>query len=164
MDLSSNSFMGIPIAEFFHSLKKLQYLNLANSDLGGKIPSILGNISSLLNLGLSRNEFNGTLPFNLENLSKLSTLDVSSNHLTGSLPTIIGQLSELSVLDVSFNHLYGIVSESHFSKLTKLETLLLSSSSLILKVGSNWIPPFQVQVLEMMPCRTSISSMASNSK
>ncbi|KAG8650379.1 hypothetical protein MANES_07G034400v8 [Manihot esculenta] len=152
LDLSSNSFMGIPIAEFFHSLKKLQYLNLENSDLGGKIPSILGNISSLLNLGLSRNELNGTLPFNLENLSKLSTLDVSSNHLTGSLPSIIGQLSELSVLDVSFNHLYGIVSESHFSKLTKLETLRFSSSSLILKVGSNWIPPFQVQVLEMSSC------------
>ena len=45
------------------------------------------------------------------------------NELNESLPVSFGQLFELVELDVSGNHLTGILSEQHFSDLSKLKIL-----------------------------------------
>ena len=79
-------------------------------------------------------------------------MGLEGNELNGTLPDSLGQLSELSIFDVSFNHLTGIVTESHFSKLTKLKILHLSSNSFTLNVSSTWVPPFQIRNLDMGSC------------
>eukprot|EP00261_Vitis_vinifera_P036281 XP_019077524.1 PREDICTED: leucine-rich repeat receptor protein kinase EMS1-like [Vitis vinifera] len=75
------------------------------------------------------------------------------NELNGSLPVSFGQLSELVVLDVSYNRLTGILSEEHFSKLSKLKTLQMDENSgLVLNVSSTWVPQFQITDLGMSSC------------
>ena len=47
----------------------------------------------------------------------------------------------------------GILSEQHFSKLSKLDDLRMEGNSgLVLNVSSTWIPPFQVHHLRMGSC------------
>ncbi|KAG8363616.1 hypothetical protein BUALT_Bualt19G0041000 [Buddleja alternifolia] len=53
LDLSSNTFEGIQIPEFFGSLKNLRYLNLSNAGFSGIIPPTLGNLSNLHFLDVS---------------------------------------------------------------------------------------------------------------
>ncbi|KAG8363629.1 hypothetical protein BUALT_Bualt19G0042300 [Buddleja alternifolia] len=53
LDLSSNTFEGIQIPEFFGSLKNLRYLNLSNAGFSGIIPPTLGNLSNLQFLDVS---------------------------------------------------------------------------------------------------------------
>lgn len=58
----------------------------------------------------------------------------------------------MSTFDVSSNQLTSVVSEAHFSKLTKLMYLDLFSNSFTVNVNSNWIPTLQVQDLGMGSC------------
>ncbi|KAL5066441.1 hypothetical protein RYX36_028178 [Vicia faba] len=90
LDLSFNTFEGIPIPEFFGSLMNLQYL------LEGLIPVSIGSLQNLVVLMLEENKLNGTQQDSLGQLTKLSYLDVSSNQLTCT------------------------VTEEHFSMLAKL--------------------------------------------
>ncbi|XP_028794110.1 receptor-like protein EIX1 [Neltuma alba] len=56
LDLSFNTFNGIPIPQFVGSLENLQYLNLSNAGFGGLIPPHLGNLSRLQVLDLKAAE------------------------------------------------------------------------------------------------------------
>ncbi|KAJ7949244.1 LRR receptor-like kinase family protein [Quillaja saponaria] len=133
-------------------LPNLQYLYLSNNQLIGTMPEWLGQVKNLVELGLEYNMLKGPIPTSLGSLQNLTDLGLTGNKLTGSLPDSLGQLSALSTLDVSFNHLTGTVSEAHFSKLSKLKFLHLSSNSFTLNVSSSWIPPFQVRNLDMGTC------------
>jgi hypothetical protein len=112
----------------------------------------------------------GPIPVSIGNLSSLRTLYVSFNQLNGTIPISLGHLSNLEELDISNNFLEGFVYDVHFSNLTKLKSLEASSNLLTLRVSSNWVPPFQLQVLEMeswrlgpqIPCMASITKRSSN--
>ncbi|KAI9115442.1 hypothetical protein K1719_013761 [Acacia pycnantha] len=52
LDLSFNTFNGIPIPEFFGLLENLQYLYLSSAGFSGLIPAHLGNLSHLKVLDL----------------------------------------------------------------------------------------------------------------
>ncbi|KAL2227037.1 probable LRR receptor-like serine/threonine-protein kinase At4g36180 [Sesamum indicum] len=56
LDLSFNDFEHAPIPEFFASLTKLRYLNLARSNFSGPIPRRIGNLSKLLYFDISYND------------------------------------------------------------------------------------------------------------
>ncbi|KAL6312483.1 hypothetical protein AAG906_012074 [Vitis piasezkii] len=57
LDLSFNSFKGMPIPQFFGSLKNLLYLNLSGAEFSGTIPSNFRSLSNLQYLDLSSEDF-----------------------------------------------------------------------------------------------------------
>ncbi|KAJ0094094.1 hypothetical protein Patl1_17134 [Pistacia atlantica] len=159
-DLSSNNLTGT-LPEFLDvidgcvsesPLPSLMYLRLSNNHLRGKLPEWLGQVENLEELTLSYNLLQGTIPASLGKLQNLTIFSLAGNELNGTLPESFGLLSELDTLDVSSNNLIGSISEVHFSRLTKLKILHLSSNSFNLNVSANWIPPFQVRSLDMGSC------------
>jgi hypothetical protein len=57
--------------------------------------------------------------------SSLRILELSFNKLHGEIPTTIRSFAELSVLMLSDNYFEGIICESHFTNLSKLEWLYI---------------------------------------
>ena len=103
---------------------------------------------SLEYLDLSWNRITGSLP-NLTLFSSLKELLLYLNQFSGTVPESIGRLAELEILDISGNSLKGVISEAHFSTLSKLSYLHLSYNSLILNINSNWVPPFQLEEIRL---------------
>ncbi|XP_059654796.1 receptor-like protein EIX1 [Cornus florida] len=64
----------------------------------------------------------------------------------------MGFLSNHEKLLVGHNSLGGIVSEVNFARLSKLKILYMSSNPLFFNVNSNWVPPFQLEMLSMSSC------------
>ncbi|CAL2241512.1 unnamed protein product [Prunus armeniaca] len=62
-------------------------------------------------------------------------------------------MSKLQTIDFSMNSLEGVISETHFSKLSKLQHLYLSSNSLVLDIHADWIPPFQLHSIYLGSCK-----------
>ncbi|KAL6289283.1 hypothetical protein ACE6H2_006793 [Prunus campanulata] len=62
-------------------------------------------------------------------------------------------MSQLRNIDFSMNSLEGVVSETHFSKLSRLKYLDLSSNSLVLNFHSDWVPPFQLYYIVLGSCK-----------
>ncbi|XP_019171291.1 PREDICTED: leucine-rich repeat receptor protein kinase EMS1-like [Ipomoea nil] len=145
--LNGNYFTG-QLPNQLYMYKNLNRLYLYSNSLSGLISDSLGNLSMLSRLDISNNKFSGSIP-SLGNLSMLSRLDISNNKFSGSIPTSLGQLSNLVELEIFNNSFQGILFESHFSKLTNLRVLDISENSLFLDVSSNWIPPFQLEHIEM---------------
>ncbi|XP_041011519.1 receptor-like protein EIX2 [Juglans microcarpa x Juglans regia] len=153
VDLSNNVLEG-ELPKFLGNLCNLRYLDLSHNRFEGGVYGILGNSSacdmeSLEYLNLAGNQLSGTLPDQPCKCQNLSTLLLNSNLLSGPIPVSIRNLSVLEELDVSNNFLAGSVFDMHFSNLTRLERFIACSNSLTLQVSSDWIPPFQLQVLEM---------------
>ncbi|XP_054817074.1 receptor-like protein EIX2 [Prosopis cineraria] len=107
LDLSLNTFNGIPIPQFLGSLKNLEYLNLSHAGFGGLIPPHLGNLSRLEVLSLKNNvlDLDGYLDFHaselhVDNFQWISGL-VSLDYLAmdgvnlSSLKKWVGALNQL---------------------------------------------------------------------
>ncbi|KAF9600526.1 hypothetical protein IFM89_009975 [Coptis chinensis] len=160
LDLSGNHFVA-PIPSWLGNFHRLVHLNLASNHFTGSIPIFLGNSSQVIGpdwsgqlknlkyLDLSGNSFSGPIPNSLWSLSSLRELDLGENQLNGSIPETIGQLSELRSLFLGYNSLNGCITEDHFTKLSKLDYLQLGLNSLVMEVGSHWVPPFQLKYLYM---------------
>ncbi|KAL8508144.1 hypothetical protein ACS0TY_018637 [Phlomoides rotata] len=174
IDLSSNKLDG-QIPDAFGKLNFLEELHLYDNMCEGVIPKSLGNLSRLQDLWLSDNKFTGPLP-DLRACSGLRMLDVSSNRLTGPLPDLracsglrrlyvgsnrltgpllpsLGLPPMLEALDISNNSLQGIITEANFVELQNLKRLDLSFNSLTLDLSADWIPPFQLEVINLASCK-----------
>ena len=160
LDLSENNLNGslpkiingIEACSSKSPLSNLRELHLDHNQLMGKLPNWLGGLKNLKVLDLLYNKFEGPIPALLCTLPHLESLHLALNKLNGSLPDCIGQLSELKELYIHSNQLSGTLTEQHFWKLSKLESLDVSWNSFRLNVSSNWVPPFQVRVLYMDSC------------
>ena len=134
-------------------LQELGYLDLSWNQLVGRLPERLSQLEKLTYLDLSFNKLQGPIPTSFGTFKNLNEMRLGWNELNGSLPVSFGQLSELVVLEVYGNSLTGILSEEHFSKLSKLKTLWMDGySGLVLNVSSTWVPPFQLTDLAMDSC------------
>ncbi|KAK2404479.1 receptor protein EIX2 [Trifolium repens] len=159
LDLSSNSLEG-KIPKSIGNICTLETFVAYENQLSGEISDLIpysnnshciGNVSSLQVLLLWDNQISGMLP-DLSTRPSLRQLYLMNNKLNGEIPTTIGSLTELSSLMLSGNFFEGIICESHFTNLSKLEYLYLSDNLLTVKVSDDWVPPFQLQGLDLSSC------------
>nr|GLL37427.1 receptor-like protein 12 [Ipomoea trifida] len=117
------------IAVLFDCLfDSLNILYLEFNNFSGQLPNQLYKYKNLEILSVSSNSFAGPIIESLENLSMLHYLDISNNKFSGSVPSSLGELSNLEELHISDNSFIGVLSEFHFSKLSKLDILDISSN------------------------------------
>ncbi|KAI5561941.1 hypothetical protein BDE02_15G020800 [Populus trichocarpa] len=172
--ISENNLTG-ELSQLFGCVENsLEILQLDGNQLHGSLPDIT-RFTSMRELNLSWNQLNGSLPEQFSHRSELVLLYLNDNQLTGSLADVtmlsslrefviannrldgnvsesIGSLSQLEKLDVGGNSLQGVMSEAHFSNLSKLTVLDLSDNSLALKFESNWAPTFQLDDIFLSSC------------
>ncbi|CAI0546285.1 unnamed protein product [Linum tenue] len=151
LHLSLNNFSG-PVPVTLGNLCYLKMLNLNSNDLVGELPDSIGLFKNLKHLDLAYNSLWGSIPASIGNLSALEVLYLHSNKMNGSIPESFGRLSELRDLNLIANSWQGVITEAHLMKLTRLESLMLSSSSLVFKVDPQWIPPFRLDYLQLEDC------------
>ncbi|XP_018500886.2 receptor-like protein EIX2 [Pyrus x bretschneideri] len=177
LDLDRNQFNST-IPKWLYSLSHLESLNLFYNAFHGEISNSLGNLTSLVDLSLGWNQLEGEIPNSLGNLCKLTSvdlslnnfrgrvseifeslsrcnpgqidyLDFSNNNLSGPIPVSLGNLSCLEELIIHNNSLEGVVSEVHFTNLTRLSNFYADENSLTLKTSPDWLPPFQLSILRL---------------
>ena len=157
--LSSLSELYLVACELDNINPSLGYVNFTSLTVLGlrwnhfnpEIPNWLYNLP-LNYLDLSYNHLTGQIPEYLGNLASLTILSLYGNRLNGTLPSRLWLLSNLEHLLIGNNSLEGTISEVHFNELSKLKSLDMSSTSLIFKVKSNWVPPFQLERMWMSSC------------
>ncbi|XP_075647243.1 receptor-like protein EIX2 isoform X1 [Castanea sativa] len=153
--LHNNEINDIP--KFFGDICTLRELGLAGNNLNGQVIEHINNLfgcakDSLEVLELGRNQLWGSLP-DFAMFPSLKEIELPSNKLNGTMPKTIGNLHNLEHLDVSLNYLQDVISEAHFSNLSKLLSLDLSGNSLTLEFDFNWVPPFQLEGLHLRSCK-----------
>ncbi|PON96926.1 LRR domain containing protein [Trema orientale] len=151
--LSNNGFLGpFPDLTKYLALRMLKVDNNTGLSLGGPLPKNLGQHNKLDSLSLVDNQLSGPLP-DFTELSSLTSLFLKNNKLNGAIPKSMGKLSSLGMLDLSYNSLNGVVTEAHFSNLSRLWFLDISHNSFLsFNFNSGWIPPFQLDTLHMTSC------------
>ncbi|XP_070669150.1 receptor-like protein EIX1 [Malus domestica] len=153
LDLSGNALHG-EILSSLGNLTALVDLILGSNQLEGEIPNSLGNLCKLTFVDLWFNNFRGRVSEIFESLSRCSSgqinlLDLSNNSFSGSIPVSLGNLSLLEELYIFSMLFEGIVSEVHFTNLTRLINFVANNNSLTLKTSPNWVPPFQLSMLTL---------------
>ncbi|XP_022891713.1 receptor-like protein 12 [Olea europaea var. sylvestris] len=151
--LTGNEFSSSWIFPLVFNLSSgLTLLDLSSNKLQGEIPISLGNMSRLTSLYLYGNQFTGEVPCPALS-SSLTDLDLSNNMFNGTIPQCIGSLSKLKSLYLVLNNFEGIITESHFSNLSQLQWLDLSSNpSISFNINLGWNPPFQPTSLYLADC------------
>ncbi|GLT33366.1 hypothetical protein SLA2020_079620 [Shorea laevis] len=157
LNLGVNQFEG-GIQKFIGNMCKLRQLSLYSNNFKGMLPEFLGNLSGCLELTLEtlridNNRFMGPLPDAIKNFSSLKVLSLSNNTLNGTVSNFMGLLSKLEELDISKNPFKGVITEAHFSKLSKLKSLTMSSNFLSFNISPDWIPPFQLYYIDLQSCK-----------
>uniref|UniRef100_A0A7N2MIF8 Uncharacterized protein n=1 Tax=Quercus lobata TaxID=97700 RepID=A0A7N2MIF8_QUELO len=154
LDLSENQLVHVP--KSLGNICTIRELNLGSNHLNGQLVELITNLSgcakdSLEILYLSENQITGSLT-NFAIFPSLKEIYLSVNKLNGTLPKSIGNLYKLEVLRVDSNFLEGVISESIFSNLSKLQILDLSNNSLSFEFSFDWVPPFQLNKIHLTPC------------
>ncbi|KAJ9709823.1 hypothetical protein PVL29_001341 [Vitis rotundifolia] len=158
LNLGGNQVSG-QLPDSLGLFKNLRSLYLSYNSFVGPFPNSIQRLTNLESLDLSKNSISGSIPTWIGNLQRMKTLDLSYNLMNGTIPTSIGQLRELTVLYLDWNSWEGVMSEIHFSNLTKLEYfsshLSPTKQSLRFHVRPEWIPPFSLISIDISNCNVS---------
>ncbi|KAF7147769.1 hypothetical protein RHSIM_Rhsim03G0185800 [Rhododendron simsii] len=175
--LRSTLFHGT-LSSSIENLTSLVTLDIADMKLRGRVPREMGNLCNLRTLDMSGSkvegdiselfeslsgcisytlvslwfgdcQLSGHLTDQLEQFKSLKDLYLGVNSLSGPIPVSLGRCSSLERINLDYNLLEGVVSEVHFVNLTNLKAFYASENKLVLKVSPNWIPPFQLESLEL---------------
>ncbi|XP_065625013.1 receptor-like protein EIX1 [Quercus suber] len=155
LQLRNNEINDIP--KFFGDICTLRELDLSGNNLNGQLIEHINDLfgcakDSLEVFVLASNQLWGSLP-DFALFPSLKEIYLLSNKLNGTMPKTIGNLHNLEHLNVSLNYLQDVISEAHFSNLSKLLSLDLSGNSLTLEFDFNWVPPFQLEELRLRSCK-----------
>ncbi|XP_014628737.1 receptor-like protein 35 [Glycine max] len=115
-----------------------------SSQLSGNLTDQIGAFKNIDMLDFSNNLIGGALPRSFGKLSSLRYLYLSINKFSGNPFESIGSLSKLSSLRIDGNNFQGVVKEDDLANLTSLKEFHASGNNFTLKVGSNWLPSFQL--------------------
>ncbi|KOM55199.1 hypothetical protein LR48_Vigan10g109100 [Vigna angularis] len=156
LSVESNFLQG-GIPKSFGNACSLFLLDISMNGLTDELPMIISHLSgcarySLQVLHLDVNQINGTLP-DFSTFTSLKDLYLSENKLNGEIPKDIQFPPKLEDLDISSNCLKGVLTDYHFSNMSKLEYLDLSDNSLGLAFTQNWVPPFQLLSIYLRSCQ-----------
>ncbi|WVZ15269.1 hypothetical protein V8G54_012835 [Vigna mungo] len=156
LSLESNSLEG-GVPKSLGSTCTLRSLHLSNNSFNEELPLIMQNLSgcarsSLQELELRMNQIKGTLP-DFSVFSSLKTLSLDENRLNGKIPKDIRFPTQLETLKMNLNSLGGVISDSHFANMSKLQLLDLSDNSLALEFSKNWTPSFQLDYIGLRSCK-----------
>ena len=151
--LSSNHWSQ-EISEILKSLSgclsySLEFLKLSHVQISSHLNNELGQFKNLLILSFWNNSISDPILESIRNLTSLRFLNLSYNRFNRTFPQNFGQLSKLTNLFIESNMLNGVVSEVHFSNLTRLNIFYAFENQLTLDVSHNWIPPFQIEDLSL---------------
>ncbi|KAJ4718554.1 putative Leucine-rich receptor-like kinase family protein [Melia azedarach] len=157
LSLSGNEFEdGIP--KFFANMCSVDFFDISFNKFEGQLSEYIQNLScgciknSLEQLYLDHNQITGSMP-HLSRFSSLTDLSLSQNRLNGTIVNSIGQLLNLQHLDLRENSLEGVISEALFSNLSNLWYLQLGGNSLILDFSHDWVPSFQLNIVDLSSCK-----------
>ncbi|KAK7315128.1 hypothetical protein VNO77_33660 [Canavalia gladiata] len=156
LSISSNSLEG-GVPKSLGSSCSLTSLYLSYNSLSDDLSRIIHHLSgcarySLQQLYLRRNHIRGTLP-NLSIFTSLKELNLDDNKLDGTIPNDLQFPIQLETLSMMSNSLKGVLTDHHFTNLSKLNSLDLANNSLTLAFTENWVPPFQLNYLSLGSCK-----------
>ncbi|KAG6579692.1 Receptor-like protein 12, partial [Cucurbita argyrosperma subsp. sororia] len=147
------------IPNWLGKLKNLKYLDLENSYVYGPIPTSLGNLSTVEYLYLLNNALRREILVSLGRLLNLRELDLGGNRLEEVSEECFIRLRNLEVVDISNNLLKGVLADTHFANLSRLNTLLIDyNEHLSLDMKSNRALPFQLKFLDASSCTRCFGS------
>uniref|UniRef100_A0A0R0EED6 Disease resistance R13L4/SHOC-2-like LRR domain-containing protein n=1 Tax=Glycine max TaxID=3847 RepID=A0A0R0EED6_SOYBN len=147
LDLSYNLLEGT-IPTSLANLCNLREI-VRSSQLSGNLIDQIGAFKNIDMLDFSNNLIGGALPISFGKLSSLRYLNLSINKFSGNPFESIGSLSKLSSLRIDGNNFQGVVKEDDLANLTSLKEFHASGNNFTLKVGSNWLPSFQLTYLDV---------------
>ena len=155
LSISENFFKG-GIPKSFGNACALHSFDMSANNLNVELPTIISYLSgcarySLQELYLHMNKITGTLP-DFSTFTSLKVLYLSENKLNGEIHKDIQFPHQLEELDVHSNSLKGVLSDYHFTNMSKLHVLDLSDNSLALTFTQNWVPPFQLFTIKLRSC------------
>ena len=145
------------IPRSFGRLCNLREISLSYVKMSQDISEILDIFSSCISDRLEWWEMTGCnifghLTSQIGHFKSLDLLHLSDNSISGLIPSSLGGLSSLVGVGLSNNTLKGYLSEIHFANLSNLVEFDVSGNALTLKVGPDWIPPFQIEELNLQSC------------
>ncbi|KAH7854163.1 hypothetical protein Vadar_010897 [Vaccinium darrowii] len=151
--LFDNKFSG-EVSDVFVGFSRCKCPMLEDFDFGwnnllGHLPDELGQLKNLNSFYIPGNSFSGPIPVSIGRLSSLTWLVLSYNKFNGTIPESFWQLAKLEILLLTDNTLEGVVSDVHFANLTRLRYLYAGGNNLTFKASENWVPPFQVEELDL---------------
>lgn len=142
-----------------HNLTELTTLSLAHIPMGAysDITQMLSKFSRgtwrrLEILILRNSNLTGSIIEWVGEMSSLKYLDLSNNYLSGPIPDGFGNLTQLVKLDLSNNSFTGPLTDVHLDRLSKVEALILEFNPLIITTKTNWLPSFQLRILQLNSC------------
>ncbi|KAL2505356.1 disease resistance family protein/LRR family protein [Abeliophyllum distichum] len=159
--LTDNNIDG-DIMEFIDGLSecsnnRLETLDLGYNKMTGNLPKSLGSLKNLQYLILWRNSFRGSIPETIGNLLSLRELYLSYNQMSGKIPVSLGQLVSLVVVDLIENSWEGVITESHFTNLSRLRELSIGKfvhdTFVVFNMSSDWMPTFKLVYIKILGCK-----------
>ncbi|KAF2319625.1 hypothetical protein GH714_017680 [Hevea brasiliensis] len=160
LDLSFNTFSGIPIPSFFDSWQNLQYLNLSNAGFGGGIPPNLGNLTRLQYLDVTDYDLHVLSAENLDwvtGLVSLKYLAMSGVNLSVIGSNWVGQLNKLPHLTEL--HLYSCLLSGSISSPISVNFTSLAVVDLSFNIFNSRFPAWLANNSSLVSIDVSFSGL-----